>query len=84
MIKQSTHHKTFAENYNLERILAIPEEEQVEADNKTGRAMRKMKRVNRNDSDESGNEEGDEQISGTYDMQLVTVKGPPEIDTSHT
>ena len=84
MIKQSTHHKKFAENYNLERILAIPEEEQVEADNKTGRAMRKMKRVNRNDSDESGNEEGDEQISGTYDMQLVTVKGPPEIDTSHT
>ena len=84
MIKQSIHHKKFATNYNLERILALPEEEQVEADNKTGRAMRKMKRVNRNDSDESGIEEGDEQISGTYDMQFVTVKGPPEIDTSHT
>ena len=84
MIKQSIHHKKFATNYNLERILAIPEEEQVEADNKTGRAMRKMKRVNRNDSDESGIEEGDEPISGTYDMQLVTVKGPPEIDTNHT
>ena len=64
--------------------MTTPEDEQVEADNKTGRAMRKIKRANGPDSDVSSNEDIDEPESGTYDMKLVTVRGPPEIDSSHT
>ena len=76
--------KKFAACFRLDKIMAIPDDEQVEIDNRTGRTMRKIKRVNRNGGDGSDLEEGDELVSGAYDMQLVTVKGPPEIDVSNT
>ena len=84
MIEQSIHQKKFDACYNLQKLLTDPEDEQVEVDNKTGRAMRKIKRVNGPDSDVSSNEDIDEPESGTYDMKLVTVRGPPEMDSSHT
>ena len=84
MMQQSAHKKKFAASYSLDKILAIPDDEQVEIDNRTGRTMRKIRRVSRRGSDESGNEEGDDQVRGAYEMQLVTVKGPPEIDASNT
>ena len=86
MIEQSIHQKKFAACYNLQKLLINPEDEQVEVDNKTGRAMRKIKRVNVNGphSDVSSYEDIDEPESGTYDMKFVTVRGPPEMDSSHT
>ena len=46
--------------------------------------MRKIKRASGLDSDVSSNEDIDELQGGTYDMKLVTVRGPPEMDSSHT
>ena len=63
MMQQSAHKKKFAASYSLDKILAIPDDEQVEIDNRTGRTMRKIRRVSRRGSDESGNEEGDDQVS---------------------
>ena len=84
MIQESKHYKKLAADFNFVKILAVPEDDQVEADTMTGRTKRKMKRVNQRGSDESGNEKADELDSGTYEMKIFSVKRTQEIDSNYT